>query len=143
MTVLLTSCGEGSPGCLVPRLGARARELHLCMQHMHLLTAAAAGPGWDCEAGDRVGGSAQRAWGGQAERGGAHLQDPSVLPLAVLEHRVAGEEDETLLADAVRAVPIVLQLRLVVGAASTNHLQPPDRDTRDTEAGLGDPGTAP
>lgn len=63
-----------------------------------------------------------------------------MLPLAVLEHRVAGEEDETFLADAVRAVPIVLQLGLVVGAASTNHLQPPDSDTG---AGLGDPGAAP
>lgn len=62
-----------------------------------------------------------------------------MLPLLVLGHHMARQEDVTLLAHTVQAVPIVLQLGLVVRAASTHHLQPPDRDTGETGAGLGDP----
>lgn len=84
-------------------------------------------------------GQRSRTRGGRAERGRAHLQDAFVLPLPVFEHHVACQEDVTLLADAVQAVPIILQLGLVVRAASAHHLQPPDRDTSETGAGLGHP----
>lgn len=134
-----------------PEAGGRelctATSLAVC-RHLRLAALLLQGHGQAVGAGlgTRAGGRAPRKGdrgagpgAGQAQVGKAHLQDAFVLPLPVLEHHVAHQEDVTFLAHAVQAVPIVLQLGLVVRAAGTHHLQPPDRDTGETGAGLGDP----
>lgn len=125
--VLLRSHGGKKPRCLVPRLRARGSDLSTSTSlaiSRHPLTAAGATPipsaagtwlGCDSQSGDQgewqsseEEGQRRKAQGGRTERGRAHLQDAFVLPLPVLKHQVACQEDVTFLAHAVQAVPVIL-----------------------------------